>query len=120
MKLGQKVRGVRKTVEASGRERMWRTAKILKAFTANDLAIAASLPDAPVKLGEAVHYVNWLARGGYLAVLAPPHKGGKGRRTTYRLVRNTGPKPPMILRTKALWDPNLHQATYVPAPKAAA
>lgn len=120
MRKGQKVSGVRKTVEASGRERMWRTAKMLRQFTANDLAIAASLPDAPVKLAEAVHYTLWLAKGGYLVAALPPHKGGKGRRTTWRFVRNTGPKPPMVLRTKALWDPNLHAATYVPAPKEAA
>lgn len=120
MRKGQKVAGVRKTVEASGRERMWRTMKMLKVFTANDIAISASLPDAPVKLAEALHYVNWLGRGGYLVLVAPHSNARTGRRRTWRFVRNTGPKPPMVLRTKALWDPNLHQATYVPAPRGVA
>lgn len=117
MRKGQKVQRVRATVEASGRERLWRTMKMLKVFTPNDLAVAASLPDAPVALAEAVHYVHWLAKAGYLVAAVPHSHAGRGRRTTWRFVKNTGPKPPMILRTKAVWDPNLHAAAFVPAPR---
>lgn len=116
MKRGQKVRGVRKTVEGSGRERMWRTMKMLKTFTANDLAIAASLPAAPVALAEAIYYVKWLSAAGYLVAVQPHRPGHKGR-TVWRLVQNTGPKPPMVLRARLLWDPNLHAVAHVHQPK---
>jgi hypothetical protein len=102
--------------QGSGRDRLWRTMKMLKIFTPLDLAVAASMPRAPVAAGEAEYYVKWLTRAGYLAVARPAVAGKGGRRAAYRFVRNTGPEAPMILRTRCVWDPNLKQPAFVPAP----
>ena len=98
--------------QGSGRDRLWRTMKMLKVFSAKDLAVAASLADAPVAEAEAHSYVLLLARAGYLRVQAPAKRGRGGRRAVYRLVRNTGPEAPKITRLKAVWDPNLRQITW--------
>lgn len=88
----------------SGRSRMWKTMRILKTFTARELASAASLADAPIALSEAEYYCLWLSRGGYL------RGSGSGapanRRWTFVPAMNTGPKAPQILRVKRLYDPN--------------
>ena len=76
-----------------------------------------TLPTAPVALGEAVYYVKWLAAAGYLVAVAPPKPDGRKGRTTWRLVKNTGAKPPMILRIRVLFDPNLHAVTYTHQPR---
>lgn len=107
------------TVEqGGGRDRMWRTMKMLKTFTARDLAVAASLPGASVAESEAIHYTQWLAKAGYLVVALPPKLGrASHKRSTFRLVRNTGPRAPMITRARVVWDPNTNTAAYVHAPR---
>lgn len=82
----------------SGRSRMWKTMRILKTFATRELVSAASLPDAPVALGEAEYYCLWLARGGYLR--------GDGKRWHFIPAMDTGPRAPQILRVKKLYDPN--------------
>lgn len=99
-----------RVTQGDGRERLWRTMKMLKTFTAQDLAVAASLPDAPVQPGEAKDYARTLAAAGYLATVKPgtPQRG----QAVYRLVRNTGPLPPQIQRCSAVFDPNLRQVVW--------
>lgn len=112
-----RVDGVPTKAQGGGRDRLWRTMKMLKVFTAHDLIAGASLETAPVKLTEAKYYVKWLAAAGYLVVAQPHSTTGKGRKATWRLVKNTGPQPPMIMRMRALWDPNLQAVAYAPAPR---
>jgi len=94
---------------ASGRGRMWNAMRVLKVFTVAELVNAASLPEAPVAIGEAQTYCAWLARGGYLA-------GGAG---VWRFIpaKFTGAKAPQILRVKALFDPNLGTVVYSGKPE---
>jgi len=85
--------------QGQGRENMWNAMRIMRTFTALELAVAARTPECFVKEATAVDYAKHLCRAGYLArrpdgcyVMLP---------TAY-----TGPLAPMIQRTKRVWDPN--------------
>ncbi|EGY23939.1 hypothetical protein DA2_3773 [Desulfovibrio sp. A2] len=97
-------------VPPSGRARMWRAMKMLRQFSVAELAAQASLPDAPVALGEADHYCHWLARGGYLLAAGTD-------RWVFVPGRDTGPKAPQVLRVKRLLDPNNGVIVYESAPE---
>ena len=92
--------------QGSINEQMWRTMKMLVTFTADELALAASLPDSIVSKATAVDYCRKLAEAGYMATLVA---GKPNRAARYRFVRNTGPKPPQITRIKVVFDPNLQE-----------
>lgn len=94
---------------ASGRNRMWNVMRVLRMFTVEELAEAASLPDAPIAASEAAYFCRWLEQGGYLA------RGG----SVYQFIpaKFTGAKAPQILRIKALFDPNLGKVVYQPSPE---
>lgn len=94
-------------------DRMWRSMKMLTTFSAQDLAITASLPGKPVSRQVAQHYLRWLLKAGYLAVPVAPKGGRRGRAGLYRLVRNTGPKAPRIQgRVREIVDPNTQQVVW--------
>lgn len=82
-----------------GRENMWSAMRIMRRFTARELAVAARTPDCFVAESTAADYAKHLCHAGYLrsqddgSYLMLP--------TAY-----TGPKAPMIQRTKVVWDPN--------------
>lgn len=102
-----------------GREQMWRTMRQLKGFTALDLSVQASTEEAAVTFSTAQEYCKYLARAGYLAVVQIGHGTGQGGiPTRYRFIstRNTGPQPPMIQRTKQLYDPNLGKVVWSSTP----
>lgn len=86
---------------------LWNTMRNLlrDGFTARELAAFASTDDRPVKTVSAHSYVKHLAAAGYLHCLAP---GRPRHLTSWRLKpsMNTGPKPPKILRTQVIYDPN--------------
>ncbi|WFE73079.1 hypothetical protein P8S55_08265 [Halomonas sp. M1] len=94
-----------------GREQLWRTLKIIGAFTGQELADAASTPQVPVAKATADEYIKMLSRAGYLQTVVEASPGVPGR---YRLVptRWTGPMAPMIRRTKQLYDPNTGEVVY--------
>jgi hypothetical protein len=91
-----------------GREQLWRTAKMLREFTAADLAIHASTEEHAVAEAEAALYARYLARAGYLTVVQPARLGGRKGTTRYcfNLDRNTGPKAPVIERPWLVYDQN--------------
>lgn len=90
-----------------GREQMWRTMKSFGVFTALDLSVQASTEEALVSLATAKEYCHFLALAGYLVVVRQGKGKGKGGvLSAYRLIRNTGPLPPMIQRVKSVYDPN--------------
>jgi hypothetical protein len=86
-------------------ERMWAAMRALKTFTNKDIAFAATLPEAPVRLNTAIRYLTHLEAAGYLAVVTP---GGPARPAALRLKpgANTGPLAPKILSTKVVFDMN--------------
>ena len=90
--------------QGDGRRNMWEAMRILRVFTPRDLAVAASLPDCPVKESTALDYAKHLCKAGYLK------KNGR----EYRFLPSayTGPLAPQIQRTKRVWDPNLKQVRW--------
>ncbi len=93
----------------SGRQRMWRAMGILKEFSPRDLAVTASLPEAPVALAEAEYYCRWLTRGRYL------RPAGAGRYVAIEAMR-TGARAPLIQRIRRLVDANTGEVMAESAP----
>jgi len=88
--------------QGRGREQMWETMRAMVRFSARDLHVFASTDEHSVALSEAAAYCNTLHQAGYLSK----------DREFYTLHRRTGPKPPMIQRTKAVFDPNLGEVVW--------
>ncbi|PTW61393.1 hypothetical protein C8N35_102102 [Breoghania corrubedonensis] len=89
---------------------MWNTMRnLLKGgFCARELAQFASIDEVTVPLVTAKSYLKHLDSAGYLHCLEP----GRGRhlaRWRLKPSMNTGPKAPKILRTQAVYDPNLNE-----------
>lgn len=90
-------------------EQMWRTVKMLRSFTSADLAINASTEEFPVNEDHARQYCAILAKAGYL--LTHPYTA---KIPLYAFIpsRNTGPKPPTLLRPQVVYDPNERQIVW--------
>lgn len=88
-----------------GQLNMWTAMKALPQFDNKELAAVASTEDVNVTVAAAGEYARHLCRAGYLQIVSKP-KPGAG--CIYRLRKSlyTGPKPPMILRTKLVYDQN--------------
>lgn len=92
---------------------MWNAIRTLGVFTFRELAHAASTDALSIAPSAAQDYVNRLGRAGYLA---PVQKSKPGTPTAWRLKpsMNTGPLPPLVMRTKFLWDQNRGEVVGVP------
>lgn len=98
-------------LQGRANQNMWRSMQIVGEFNARELARHASTDEFPVAEGTAKKYVIALHRAGYLKVVVPArHPSGKlaAQPARYILLRAriTGPRPPMIQRTKCVYDPN--------------
>lgn len=91
-------------IQGQGQENMWNAMRILRDFTARELAVAASMPNCLVREASAADYVKHLHQAGYL------RKNGK--RYLFLPGAYTGPLAPMIQRTKRVWDPNLREVRW--------
>ncbi|WP_051445390.1 hypothetical protein [Desulfocurvus vexinensis] len=91
------------------RESMWRSMRMLGEFGYRDLTVTASTAATPVADIDAKDYLKHLYRAGYLKVTAPAHGNRPAR---YRLIRNTGPKPPKVQRIRQVFDPNLNEVVW--------
>lgn len=92
----------------TGQEQMWRAMRSLQQFDARELAFSASTDVVAVSIGAAKSYCARLTAAGYLAVVQPA-KGGKASRLAIWRLRpamNTGPLPPIVMRTRFVWDQN--------------
>jgi len=99
----------KRITQGLGRENMWHAMHILRDFSAKDLAAQASTDDVIIKHSDAKNYIKYLHKAGYLIIVMPARPGNKpGTQTRYRMPasRSTGPRPPMIQRTKQVFDPN--------------
>lgn len=85
-------------------ENLWTAMRGLGAFTPSVLAANATVDPLSVSTEEAQAYCRSLLAVGYLRVMrkaAPPLV-----EAIYRLVKNTGPKPPLERRLRAIVDDN--------------
>lgn len=103
--------------QGMGTEQMWRTIRLIGEFSSRELAAHASTPDIVVRPETAKTYVGHLVRAGYLIEVKPVIYLGAGRgnlQARYRLApgKYTGPRPPMIQRSKAVYDPNLDKVVW--------
>ena len=91
-------------IQGRGQENMWRAMRVLKEFSAVDIAITASAGGVMVSLRAAKAYCGKLCQAGYIMA-----KNGR-----FRFVPSmyTGPKPPMIQRNKQVYDPNLKKVVW--------
>ncbi|KDB09487.1 hypothetical protein LIG30_1459 [Burkholderia sp. lig30] len=108
-------------LRSRGSENMWRTMRIMGEFSWRELAMHASTPDTVIAEMAAKAYVQGLAHAGYLTVVDPGHpfiKGKGAKQARYRLLvsKYTGPRPPMIQRTKSVYDPNLGKVVWQEEP----
>ncbi len=91
--------------DGSKHSNMWLAMRMLVRFSAVDLAAHCSTGRVTVTREDAQAYCGVLLRHGYLKCLrkAAPDRGIEA---VYQLIRNTGPKPPVLKRIRALFDPN--------------
>jgi len=104
--------------QGAKQQAMWGT--IHRMFQAKDFSILelvalASTPTQPVSSELATSYVRALTKAGYLCNTVPAKRSRKPILGRYRLVQGkyTGPRAPIIARTKAVYDPNLNKVVYV-------
>ncbi|MBL8396630.1 MAG: hypothetical protein JNL84_00585 [Candidatus Accumulibacter sp.] len=97
-------------------EQMWRALRMLSgSVNARELAAHAATANIPVSEVAARDYLHVLCRAGYLRCTHPGKGIGKGGiQARYRLRpdRNTGPRPPMVCRTQAVYDPNVGKVVW--------
>lgn len=90
---------------------MWnfmRTSVGAQGFTAQDIVAWASTDNTKINISTAKSYITVLAKAGYLIEII---KGSPGKPGMWRLApdMNTGALPPMILRTKIVFDQNRYE-----------
>lgn len=90
---------------------MWTAMRRLKVFTPRQIAAEGSTPQTEVTVEAAQAYTRALVMAGYLKVT---RKAVPGRtEAEYRLVRDTGPRPPREKRVRAIVDDNSEEVTVI-------
>ncbi len=91
---------------------MWRSMRMMKIFSTKDLALHSSNDELTVSSKAAATYVGYLLRAEYLRVFKK--RGVDQPNNLYRLIKDTGPKYPMVQRSTAqLFDQNLQKVTFI-------
>lgn len=102
--------------QGRAQEQMWRTMYILGGdFNYRELAGLASTPEVTVSPITARDYLKHLAHAGYVVVVVKGQgRGAGGVPSRYRFNRSrySGPRPPMVQRTNAIYDPNIGQVVW--------
>ncbi|MDD5391166.1 MAG: hypothetical protein PHD37_17655 [Gallionellaceae bacterium] len=96
--------------QGCGNEAIWGAMQAMGSFTSTVLANMAGAKESTVKT-----YCTMLHQAGYLAEERQGKGTGRGGiASQYRLLKSriSGPRPPMITRLKAVYDPNLHQIVW--------
>lgn len=89
-------------LQGRAQEQMWQAMRRLAGvWSVDELALVASTDQVEVTAAHAADYCSRLARAGYL------RRAHKKDHYRFRRPADTGPLPPMIQTTKAVWDPNL-------------
>lgn len=103
------LRGQRKPTP---QDNLWRSMRMLREFTPIDLVAVSSIPGCEVDEKKAIEFCRTCLKGGYLRVVQKARPGRRPAR--YRLIRDTGPKPPRHVRLTAVWDDNEGRLVHVP------
>ncbi len=107
-----------RVVQGLAQEQMWRTLRLGSCDTnARELAAHASTRSVTVAESAAKDYLLALNAAGYLQRTSEGKgTGAGGIQARYRLkpTRNTGPRPPMVCRTKVVYDPNEDKVVWQP------
>ncbi|MEP2705206.1 MAG: hypothetical protein ABJQ71_01280 [Roseibium sp.] len=100
-------------VQGLSQLQMWVAIRTLNSFDSIELAVTSTSDDVTVQKTTAQRYARHLQDAGYLTILRP---GGPGVQRIWRLKpsMNTGPNPPKILRSKMVYDANLHKIMGTP------
>ena len=85
---------------------MWQAMRIVKVFSYKTLCLHASTEHIIVKEYDARSYIKALKKAGYLLEFGEVKTGVP---VIYKLIKNTGTKPPQVKRDKSVYDPNLGQ-----------
>lgn len=96
--------------QGHGNEAIWGAMQALGSFTARVLTEMSGAKESTVK-----HYCMQLEKAGYLTLdRAGRGKGRGGTASQYRLLKSriSGPRPPMITKLKAVYDPNIHEIVW--------
>ncbi|PHR52919.1 MAG: hypothetical protein COA47_17400 [Robiginitomaculum sp.] len=93
--------------QGSGQENMWRSMKMLGAFSTSELAIASSSDEVTVSGGTASSYITMLVKAGYLRKVSEVPS-----RWVLLTAKRTGPLAPMVQRVKHVYDPNLKKVVW--------
>lgn len=99
----------------SGQENLWTAMRRLRAFTPTDLVAHAATETVKVTLQRAQAYCSSLLAAGYLRAERKAQPGK--REAVYRLIRNTGPRPPMEKRVRAVIDENTDDLVLIGRPR---
>lgn len=97
--------------QGRAQENMWRTMRVLKNFSAKDLAIQASTEEIPVAETAAKDYCSNLHKAGYLQLTSPGTPKAQAR-YYFPAKSYTGPKPPMVQRINQVYDPNTKKVVW--------
>ncbi|RRN67616.1 hypothetical protein [Agrobacterium deltaense] len=92
--------------QITARQALWnamRSPFFRNGFKLIDVSVHASTDTLTVTQRSARLYISRLLRAGYLIVL---QKGSSATPTIWRLVNNTGPVAPKLLKTECVYDPN--------------
>jgi hypothetical protein len=115
-RLAPRVRRDGSMIPGNAYEQVWTAIRSLRVFTLRELLFAAATPEAKPTYDNTKCYVARLTSAGYLAV-AEEKAGNKPQIWRLRPHMNSGPKPPMVkvIRTDAMWDPNVKKFVGQPA-----
>jgi len=82
-------------------DQLWRAMRMMREFSPLDLAACSD----KISEDQARGYCQALLEAGYLRIVRKEEPGL--RSGFYRLIRNTGPKPPRERRVRAIYDDNM-------------
>lgn len=95
----------------TAQEAIWKAARVFRRFTWSDIAAAVSSDERPVAPATVKAYLSDLHAAGYLSK-AQVSRPGMPTAWQLRSDRDTGPRAPMVQRTKQVFDPNLGKVVH--------
>lgn len=91
-----------KELPEPAQEVIWRSIKMARVFTADELIAAVQLPEREIYPATVRRYLGHLTAAGVVVL----RDGKGGQPGVYRLVKRLGKHAPKILRSHTVFDPN--------------